>query len=179
MAKEKSRLLNSYTKASQEYFKEKFEYFSTLIGIVMLLAMTGFGIYLSQVAISTVVGAEGVMFYFSWAASISMSPLEIAGIKLLGNLKRSVAIQSSNFLEHTIATWVTYGLFGFDIFTNWWGLYIVALAVIAKTVSNPSWKSIGFGGWLIIICFGALMAVSEVLVGWMIRANATALISSN
>jgi hypothetical protein len=162
------RMLDNFEKASQEFFKESWELLWTTIGVVSLLVITAFGIYFSQVALAFVVGAVGVMIYFTYAASFSISALEVAGIKLLGNKGRSTSISESNQAEHKVATWFTYGLFMFDIITNWIGLYVTAIALSAK---------ITFGAWVVIIFFGSLMAISEILVGWMIRAFATAYVS--
>jgi hypothetical protein len=167
---EDKRLLGSFEKASQEYFKESWEFGWTLIGVVVLLALVVFGIYFSQVAIAEVIGAQGVMLYFGWAAAISVSALEVAGIKLLGDRSRSQAIKTSNALEHKVAFWFTVLLFIFDILTNFYGLYLVAAKVTPQ-------QAIPFLGYIVIVFFGALMAISEILVGWMFRAIATSYVS--
>ena len=166
-----NRLTNSFEKASQEYFKESWEFGWTAIGVVMLLVLVLFGIYFSQVAIASWIGVTGLMLYFTWAAAISISALEVSGIKLLGDKIRSIAISSSNKAEHTISKWFTYLLFLFDIFTNWTGLYLTVVEVMKN--STPARTTIDMGGWIIILFFGALMAISEILVGWTIRAVAT------
>jgi ABC-type multidrug transport system fused ATPase/permease subunit len=160
------RLINTFEKSAQEYFKEVWEYAWTWIGVVVLFAMVLFGVYFSQFAISKIIGATGEMMLFGWAAAISISALEVAGIKLLGNKDRSNAIKASNAGEHKIAYWGTIVLFGFDIFTNLYGLWLYA---------RPFFKSefLSFGAWVVILFFGSVMAVSEIFVGWMFRAIAT------
>jgi len=160
------RLVNSFEKASQEYFKETWEFAWTLAGVATLLVMVGFGIYFSQVALAFIIGGTGLMLYFTWCASIAISALEVGGIKLLGNTGRSMSIEVSNRAEHQLAYYFTIGLFIFDIFTNWMGLYVLATEVAGGV--KP-----GIGGWIVIVFFGSLMAISEILVGWMIRATAT------
>ena len=165
------RVTDSFEKASQEFFKETWEFAWTLIGVVVLLVLVGFGIYFSQVAIAAVIGAAGIMLYFTWSASIAISALEVAGIKLLGDRNRSMNIAASNRAEHGVSKWFTYLLFVFDIITNWSGLFITATGMLGGG------EKILFGGWVVIIFFGALMAISEILVGWMIRAVATSYVS--
>jgi glucan phosphoethanolaminetransferase (alkaline phosphatase superfamily) len=164
------RLINTFEKAAQEYFKEIWEYFWTWVGVVVLFAMVLFGVYFSQYAISKIIGATGEMLYFGWIASISISALEVAGIKLLGNRDRSNAIRASNAGEHKIMFWGTVILFGFDIFTNWYGLWLYA-----RPFFNSGLLSIG--AWLVILFFGSVMAVSEIFVGWMFRAIATSYVA--
>jgi hypothetical protein len=98
-----SRLTDNFEKASQEYFKETWEFAWTLIGTVALLVLTGFGIYFSKVALAAVIGDVGIMMYFTWCASFAISALEVAGIKLLGDKTRSASISQSNRAEHGVA----------------------------------------------------------------------------
>lgn len=171
-----NRITDNFEKASQEFFKETWEFSWTLIGALSMLVLTGFGVYFSQVALSEVIGQAGLMLYFTWCASIAISALEVAGIKLLGDKNRSQSISTSNKAEHGVAKWFTYGLFSFDIFTNWTGLYITAQKLMV-VVEGEIPKTIGLGGWIVIVFFGSLMAISEILVGWMIRAVATSYVS--
>lgn len=170
---ESNRLLSSFEKASQELFKETWEFGWSVVGVIALLVLVGFGIYFSQIAIASVIGGAGLMLYFTWAAAISISALEVGGIKLLGDKTRSEAIKASNVAEHKISKWFTYGLFVFDIITNWAGLYITAIEKIADGATT----TLGIGGYVLIGFFGALMAISEILVGWMIRSVATSYVS--
>jgi hypothetical protein len=152
-----------YEKAGQLYFKESWELFWSLLGVGVALLLVFGGIYFSEIAIAKVFGEQWFTVYFDWGCSIIISCLEVAGIKLLGNKIRSSDIKEGNVLEHNIARIGTYVLFGFDILTNWYGLYITAAAIGTKM----NIVALGFIGF-----FGALMAVSEIFVGWMLRAVA-------
>lgn len=175
MADENDRLTNSFEKASQEYFKETWEFSWNIIGLIVLITLVGFGIYFSQIAISDKIGSAGLTLYFTWACAIAISPLEVAGVKLLGNKSRSNSIKESNKLEYNIASLFTKGLFAFDTITNVSGLFITALVYLQKT--DPNAKNIDFWAWILIVFFGFLMAISEILVGWMFRSLATSYVA--
>ena len=151
-----------FEKSSQQYFKETWELFWSILGVGVALLLVFGGIYFSEIAIARIFGEKGFTLYFDWGCSIIISCLEVAGIKLLGNADRSRDIKSENALEHKLVNIGTYLLFGFDILTNWYGLAISAIAIGTKLTVIP----ICFVGF-----FGGLMAVSEIFVGWMIRAS--------
>jgi hypothetical protein len=154
-----------FERAGQEFFKETWELIWSMGGVIVCLVLVFSGIYFSEIALAKFFGEVGFALYFAWACSISISALEVAGIKLLGNKERSGEIKSQNSLEHKIVKYFTYALFGFDILTNWYGLYLSAVSVSGKT-------TIPFMAWAFIVFFGSVMAISEILVSWMLRATA-------
>jgi hypothetical protein len=165
-------LVNTYEKSAQEYFKESMEYGSLIVGCIFSIIAVLFGIYFSQIAISNVVGTIGVMLVFSWCLSIVISPLEIAAVKLLGNKERAKGIAYSNKGEYIIVLVLTVILFTFDIITNW-----IGLGSTAVQRASFQGQAVGVGGWAIIVLLGTIMAVSEVIAGWMFRAVAVSYVS--
>jgi hypothetical protein len=157
-----------FEKAARDYYKELGDYYWLIAGVIAGIVCVLGGVYLSQYAISNVIGAVGFMLIAGWAIAIIISSLEVAGVKLLGNKSRSDEIKSSNKLEHTIALVLTVILFAFDVFTNGLGAYIFTVAHVGKV---EGWS------WLIIVLIAVLFGVSELIVGWLLRSVATAYIT--
>ena len=167
------RILSSFERCAQEYHKELTDYLYLTAAVGAAIVCVFFGVYFSQFAISQAIGATNAMQVFGWAAAILISGLEVGGVKLLGNKTRSDGIKMSNRLEHTIAYWATIGLFAFDVLTNLTGMFWFALE--KNHITSIPISSIGT--WVIIISFGILLGISELLVGWAIRGRATAYVS--
>ena len=166
------RTLDSYEKAVQEYSKERADYLWLLfLGVGGGVALVGFGIYFSQLAISMAFGATGVMQAFGWSASSFVSAFEVAVIKIFGKNARAEGFKLSNLLEHKVALSAGIAFFTFDIFTNWFGLYDYALAMKHAT-TLPFFDNILT--YILILFLGFLMGISEILVGIAIRSAAIA-----
>jgi hypothetical protein len=161
------RAISQFEKSAQEYYKESWEYFWAGAGVVVMLILVGCGIYFSKIAFSYWFGSTpgSVEDIFAWAASIAISCIEIAAIKLLGNKIRSAMIRENNKLEHKMVTYFVWGLFLFDIWTNIYGLWLTANKI------HPDIQIFSIGT-LLILGLASLMACSEIFVGWMLRAVA-------
>jgi len=159
-----------FEKSAQELFKETWELFWSITGVIGFLLLVFGGIYFSQIAISFVIGTAGFLYYFSWALSVTVSALEVSAIKIFGNKERSLLIKSESSSEHNIVLYGTWALFVFDIITNISGLYLSAQLVRGA-------EGVHISDWIIIIMSSFIMAFAEVGVGWMMRSVGTSYVS--
>lgn len=157
------REMEQFEKATQDYYKEFWEYIWAWVGTLASFSVVAGGIYFSQLAFSSFLGNSDAMVVLSCGIALMISGLEVAGITLLGNKTRSVNIRNSNNLEHKIMTYFTWGLFSFDILSNFYGLYITVFDFVGK---------VNLLAWVFIVLLSALMGGGEIIVGWMIRGLA-------
>jgi len=160
-----NRTTQMFERAAQEFYKNYWEYGWSLIGVGVMLALVFCGIYFSEVAFAYWFGPGQIETIFAWAASIAISAIEVSAIKLLGNKDRSRQIKEDNKGEHKIVTYFTYGLFTFDVGTNLYGLWLTAI------VLHPDMQFLS-PGTVLIVGLAAIMATSEIFVGWLLRAVA-------
>lgn len=167
-----NRIRKLFEKAAQELFKEGWELFWSVAGLLACIGMVCGGIFYSQMAIVLIIGTEAYGKYFSWALAIGISSLEVAGVKLFGNKERSAVIAETNKAEHKIIYWATIVLFIFDVGSTIFGLYLAA-----NKVAETNGTFLGLVGWTIIIMSGIVMGIAEIFTGWMLRAIGTAYVS--
>ena len=152
-----------FERSAQTYFVEGWKYFWAILGTIGVFTLVFSGIYFSRIAFAHYLGDSQEMTILTWGASIAISALEVGGVTLLGNKIRSNEIRRENRLEHTWMSWFTYTLFGFDIISNAFGLWIVIYAFL---------NSVPLEAYLLIGGLSILMGGSELMVGWMLRSLA-------
>ena len=152
-----------FERSAQTYFMEGWKYFWAIFGTAGVFTLVFSGIYFSQIAFAYYLGTSQAMTVLTWGAAAAISALEVGGVTLLGNKTRSNEIRRENRLEHTWMSWFTYTLFGFDIISNAYGLYIVIYEFM---------KNVPLEAYLLIFGLSILMGGSELMVGWMLRSLA-------
>lgn len=158
-------------KVTQTYFKEMADWVWAIVGVTFTLSAVIGGIYFSQVSFSYFLGNDNqLMIAISYGLAVMISALEVVGLKLLDNRGRSLDIKNNSKTEYNVMNFVTRALFVFDILSNIYGVYTTVYAI---------WGKVTISAWVFIIIISALMGLSEVIFGWILRGLAVSYVQYN